>query len=193
MIKKLFLAIFLTTISAAATTAQINPEKAVMTAREQFSDIKNRSMELERMKRESSRRPEGDDSKLRFPLIKEDFEEIQKINNSIFRLTDAKKQAQHSIIFRLVSEMNARAVRLKSHLFANESGAKKESKTKRQIVERQDFKALFEALDESVNRFVHSPIFQNINVVNSKDSLQAQKDLETVIKVSDAIKVITKN
>ena len=43
-------------------------------------------------------------------------------------------------------------------------------------------------MDKSVNSFVHSSMFQNINLVNSDDSLKAQKDLETVIKTSFAIK-----
>ncbi len=193
MIKKLFLAIFLVSISAAATKAQINPEKAVMTARDQFSDIKNRSLELERMKRESSKRSSDEDMTLNFPRIKEDFEEIQKINSSIFRLISTQTPARDATVFKLVSELKARAVRLKSHLFADKSDAKKEAKNKRQIVEQQNLKTLFEALDESINSFVHNPIFHNINIVNSKDSLKAQKDLEIVIDISDAIRAVAKN
>ena len=43
-------------------------------------------------------------------------------------------------------------------------------------------------MDKSINSFVHSSLFQNVNLVNSQDSLKAQNDLETVIKISSSIK-----
>ena len=87
MIKEILLAIFLIVVSVAATPAQMNPEQAVKNARDQFSDIKNRSMELERMKREINKRPSDEDYTIKFPEIKEDFEKIQKTNSKVIKLT----------------------------------------------------------------------------------------------------------
>jgi hypothetical protein len=190
MIKKLLLAIFLFAVSAAATPAQINPEKAILNAREQFFDIKNRSIELERMKRDSHKRPVSRDVTRKFPAIKEDFEQIQKINSDVFKLTSVKTPIDYAVVLKFVSEINRRAIRLKSNLFSAET----KMKSKQEIVaEPQDIKTLLVDLDKCINSFVHSSIFQNVKLVNSEDSRKAQKDLETVINVSNAIKVKTKN
>jgi len=193
MMKKFLLAIFLPAVFAAATTAQSNPEQAVVNARDQFSDIKNRSVEMERVKREVHKRPANGDSSPKFPEIKEDFEQIQKINSEVLRLTAIKTPVNYAAVLKLVAEINQRAVRLKSNLFPAEHKQKKETKNKLKDVETQDVKTLLDALDKSIDSFAHNPIFQNVNVVNSKDSLKAQKDLETVINLSNAVNVKTKN
>lgn len=189
MIKKILLAIFLLGFSAAVIPAQANPEQAVLNAREQFSDIKKRSMELERIKRESGKRAVSDNLTQKFPAIKEDFEQIQKINSDVLKLTAAKQSLNYSAVLKSVAEIKRRAVRLKSNLFASEPEENNETKNKSQAIpETQDIKILLGALDKSIDSFVHSSIFQNIKLVNSDDSLKAQNDLENVIKISSAIK-----
>lgn len=190
MTKKLVLAIFLLTVSVAATPAQNTPEQAILEARDQFSDIKNRSIELERTKRDAYKQRVSNDSTLKFPEIKEDFEQIQNVNSDLFKLISAATPVDYAAVFKFVSEINRRAVRLKSNLFSAETN----TKNKRQIAAApQDIKTLAVDLDKSINDFVHSSIFQNVKLVNTEDSLKAQKDLETVINLSSAIKIKTKN
>ncbi len=189
MIKKFLLAIFLLGFSAAVIPAQVNPEQAVLNAREQFSDIKKRSMELERIKRESGKRTVSDNLTQKFPAIKEDFEQIQKINSDVLKIKAAKTSLNYSEVLKSVSEIKRRAVRLKSNLFPSEPEENNEPKNKSQAIpETEDIKILLGALDKSIFSFVHSSIFQNIKLVNSDDSLKAQKDLENVIKISSLIK-----
>jgi hypothetical protein len=193
MTKKLLFAIFLGSISAVAAAAQSNPEQAVINAQEQVSDIKKRSIELERMKRESNKRSVGDNLTQRFPEIKEDFEEIQKINANVLKLTTDKTAVNYSAVLKSVTEIKRRAVRLRSNLFSPEPEENNETKNEPQnTAETQDVKILFAALDKSIDSFVHSSIFKNINLVNSDDSLKAQKDLEEVIRISTAIRAKTK-
>jgi hypothetical protein len=188
MIKQLFLAIFLSTISAVATSAQSSAEQAAKNARDQFTDIKNRSIEIERVKRGANKRTTSDNSTPKFPEIKEDFEQIQKISSDVFQLTVIKTPINYNDVLKFVSEINHRAVRLKSNLFSSEPKQKREAKNKQQIVaDQQDVKILLDALDKSINSFVHSSIFQNVNIVNSQDSLNAQNDLELVIQISSSI------
>lgn len=188
MIKKLLSAIFLLTASAYATPAQINPEQAILNARDKFSDIKNRSIELERMKRDAYKRPVNKDFTLKFPEIKEDFEQIQKINSDVLQLTAVKAPIDYAAVLKLVSELNRRAARLESNLFSVKHNEKKGAKNKQPAIEPKEIKKLLDILDKSVNSFVHSSIFQNVNIVNSQDSLNAQKDLENVIEISSLIK-----
>jgi len=189
MIKKLFLAIFLLAGFVGATSAQFNPEQALLSAREESANIKNRSIELERIKREAFKRPLDNESTKKFPEIKEDFEQIQKLNGSVLQLNAAETPLNFHAVSKFVSEINRRAIRLRSNLFPAESKAK----NKEQTAESQDIKTLLSELDKFINKFAHSPIFQNTKLVNSADSLKAQKDLETVIAVSNSIKAKTKN
>ena len=192
MINKLFFAILLLNVLAASTSAQINPEQAILSAKDQFFDIKNRSIELERLKREANKRPVNKDLSSDFPQIKKDFEEIQKVNSKLFQLTVDNKPLNYYAVLKFVSEINQRASRLKSILFTPEPSAKNELKQKSETDESQDLKTLLEILDKSLNSFVHNPIFQNLKLVNSTDLIKAQKDLENVIYASKAIKVKTK-
>lgn len=190
MIKNILITVFLIFVAAAVTTpAQFNPEKSVSAAQDQFFDIKKRSVELERMKREANKISEPRDASLKFPEIKEDFEEMQRLNDKVVELSEASSQINNGDVLKLVSEIHHRAERLKSNLFLADPKTKKEKESKLQGSDKpQDTKALIRALDKSINTFVHSPIFQNINIVNLSDSLQAQKDLESVIRISSEIK-----
>jgi hypothetical protein len=190
MKEKLFLAIFLLAGFIGSTSAQSNPEQAILSARDEFFNIKSRSIELERTKRDASKRPLDKDSPGKFPEIKEDFEQIQKLNNSVLQLNSAEAPLNYQVVLKFVSEINRRAVRLRLNLFSAESKAKNKQHT---AAASQDIKTLLADLDKFINKFAHSSIFQNTKLVNSEDSLKAQKDLETVIAVSNSIKAKTKN
>ncbi len=90
MKKQLLLAILLLALSVVSASAQGSLEQAAKNARDQFFDIKNRSIELERMKREANKRPANANSAHGFPEIKEDFEQIQKINSDFLQPTIIK-------------------------------------------------------------------------------------------------------
>ncbi|CAA9384197.1 MAG: hypothetical protein AVDCRST_MAG74-722 [uncultured Pyrinomonadaceae bacterium] len=194
MMRKFLLTIFLLGAFVAATPAQSKADQTIANARDEFFDIKNRSIEMERMKREAYKLKFSENFTLKFPEIKEDFERIQKINDELLKLTAAKTSLNNSTVSKFVSEINRRAVRLRSNLFPAEPERKKEAKNKQPIsVESKDVRTLLAVLDESINSFVHSSLFQNINLVNMADSLKAQKDLEAIINASSTIEAKTKN
>ena len=117
MINKLFFAIILLNVFVSAAAAQLNPEQAILSAKDQFFDIKKRSIELERLKRDANKPPAKEDLSANFPQIKKDFEQIQKVNDNLFRLTNEKKQINHNAVLKFRSQINDRASRLKSILF----------------------------------------------------------------------------
>lgn len=193
MLKRLFFAFFLLAGSVAATSAQAKPEQALNEARDQFFDIKKRSIELERAKREAGKFSISENLTIKFPEIKNDFEEIQKLNDEIFQLTASETLPQNSAVHKSAAAIMRRAVRLQSNLFPTEQKPKKESPEKITNQETRDAKTLLKILDESINSFVHNAMFQNINLINPADALKAQKDLETVISASGALKAKTKD
>jgi hypothetical protein len=193
MTKFFFIAIFALAVFTYAAPAQMNPEQAVLSAREQFSNIKNRSMELERVKRESYKRPAGNIYVAKFPAIKEDFESIQKLNDAVVKLIAAKTSFDFAAVGKYVEQINQRAIRLKSNLFSDKPAQKKNAKEiQSETAAPREIRTLLADLDKFVVSFVHSPIFQNLNVVNSTDSQKAQKGLEEIITLSHVIKLQTK-
>jgi hypothetical protein len=188
MRKQLFLTLFLLTVFAAAGLAQSKPDQTIDNARDEFFDIKNRSITMERMKRDSRKRPVSRDYTPQFPEIKEDFEQIQKLNAGVYQLAAARAPLNYAAVLKSVSEIKRRSARLKSNLFADAEDEEKEPADKGPVVPSEDFKTLLGLLDTSLNKFVHSSMFQKLSLVNSADSLAARKDLETVIKVAAAIK-----
>lgn len=193
MIQKLILVIFLLSFSTAAFFAQTNPEQALIKAREQVSDIKKRSVELERIKREAGKRSISENLTLKFPEIKEDFEQIQKISFNVHKLTTDKTTINYLGILKSVSEIKRRAERLRSNLFTTDPEENNVTKKDPQNTDEiRDIKILIDDLNKAIDSFVHSSIFQNINLVNSNDSVKAQKDLENVIIISALIKAKSK-
>lgn len=193
MIKKNFiLAFFFLSIFTVVTSAQRTLEQSIIDAKDQFSDIKNRSMEMERIKRESYKRSVNAGFTPDFSAIKEDFEQMQKLNSNVFVFAPVDVTVNYEDVLKYVSEIHHRAVRLNSNLFFVEKKSMKDLGKDKKRSEPQDIKTLLNVMDESVNNFVHNSIFQNIKVVNSDDSLKAQKDLEKIIEVSLKVKIGSK-
>lgn len=193
MLKRSFTIFFLLAAGAIFVSAQGSVEDSLKRARERSGDIKNRSIELERMKREANQRP-APAAVPRFPQIKEDFEEIQKINSRVVEMTAVKTPINYVALLKSVAEIKDRASRLRTNLFSTGIETEgKNSNTKLPTEARlTDIPALTKILDRSINSFVHSSLFRNTNLVNPQDSLKAQNDLETVIAISSLLKERTK-
>lgn len=148
----------------------------------EMDGVRGRSSEIERVKRDAEKpdKKAGKTPEDKFPQIKEDFERIQIVNSEVLQAGGAPDYGRLS---EAAEEMRKRAARLKSNLFAPES----EKKKKGEVVEEKDqpdLKSLLSALDGALARFISSPMFQNIKVVNPQDSANAKHDLDEVIKLS---------
>ena len=187
MFQSIFAAIFICAASVAVCAQSV--EQNVKNARDQFSDLKNRSIEMERVKRAADSPPVRTDTTADFPAIKEDFERIQKINSENLQSSNRRKTIDYAAVFKFVTEINHRAARLNARLFASD-GEKKKAKTG--DAKLPDLPSLLTTLDRSINGFVHNSIFQNLNIINPQDSLKAQEDLEKIITVSAEIREQTR-
>jgi hypothetical protein len=194
MNKRLFFAAILVIVSIpySAAVAQDHGPPAGgsdKNLRDSSSDLKGRSNEIERVTRDA-KKPESRRSETppapNFEQIKEDFERIQIINGDVLQAPVSSGGHNYERISESASELNTRAIRLRSNLFPPRPS--KETKEKQPQTEEQDLKSLLTSLDESINSFTHSPIFQNTKVVTPEDSATAQKDLDAVIKISARIR-----
>jgi hypothetical protein len=188
MAKTFFLTIFITVASVIGISAQ-TIESSVLGAKDKFSDIKNRSNELERMRREADTPVRSENHEIRFPEIKEDFEQIQLINGDVLQPQAALSNPDLQAVYQAASEIKKRALRLHSNLFTTDT--KKKFKIKAGNADDNapvfDLKTGANELDIAIATFVKSSMFQNIQVVNSEDSQRAQKELENIVKLSAAI------
>lgn len=194
MNKRLFFAAILVIVSIpySAAVAQDHGPPAGgsdKNLRDSGSDLKGRSNEIERVTRDAkkpeSRRSENPATP-NFEQIKEDFERIQIINGDVLQAPVSSSGHNYERISESASELNTRAIRLRSNLFPPKSS--KESKEKQTQAEEQDLKSLLTSLDDSINSFTHSPIFQNTKVMTPEDSANAQKNLDAIIKISARIR-----
>ena len=147
--------------------------------------VRGRSSEIERVKRDSEK-PDKKAEKSpedKFPQIKQDFERIQIVNGEVLQAGGAPDYGRLS---EAAEEVRKRAARLKSNLFAPESEKKPKGESGEEEVQA-DLKSLLSTLDGALARFVNSPIFQNIKVVNPQDSAKAKHDLDEVIRLSTRV------
>jgi hypothetical protein len=198
MNKQLFLAallLFTPTLLSSAVAQDHGPPAggSDRNLRDSASDLKGRSNEIDRIERDAKKT----DSRVRdaeepeslpapnFPQIKEDFERIQIINSDVLQAIASKPD--YGRVSESAGEIEKRAIRLKSNLFAPKST--KQSKENEPVAEDQELKSLLTLLDNSIGTFTQNPMFQNSKVVNPQDSTNAQKELDAVIKISARIRI----
>ncbi len=153
------------------------------------NDVKFRSVELERIKRQSqdaeaaSYAPINPKITAQFNQVKDDYEAIQLLQAAIIKAYTKGKTIDYSMIETSATAMNKRGLRLDENLFAptkkdrtsNESGEKAE---KRLLV-----RDLIVELDNAVGDFVGSKIFGS-KVIESDVAIKTRDDLFRVLKYS---------
>ena len=193
MIKAICLAAFVCGAAVSVAVAQPNPEKAIQNAQDQFFDIKKRSVEMERIKRESMRRPAKADYTAAFPAIKKDFEKIQLLNDELQKQFPEPAVREDSAVAKPVAEIRQRAARLLKNLFPEpETPLEEKPEGPPTVVSPAEIGDMLIALDRAIQRFVHNPMFRNLNLVDSADSLRARQDLQRVIDLCEAVRAKSK-
>ncbi len=153
--------------------------------------IKMRSIELERVKREADKARPAESTRereMRFAEIKNDFEGIQKLQDAIIAAYTKGEKVNYSKIGRSAAAMRTEAFRLDKNLFGEKEERKVENKKARNN-KRESVRKLIIELDNSIGRFIKSPIFQNTKIVDSKISERAQKELENIIQLSEMLSI----
>lgn len=150
------------------------------------NSIRMRSLELERIKRESAKpkpRESSKEQEIKFAEIKEDFENIQKLQDGIIKSYTAGKEINYSKISRLAADMRNKALRLSANLFGTKSDEANVSEDS-DNAEKDTVRNLIIGLDDAIGFFISSPIFQNTKVVDRKASEIAQSNLKKVLNLS---------
>ncbi|MEZ5426961.1 MAG: hypothetical protein R2747_11880 [Pyrinomonadaceae bacterium] len=148
--------------------------------------IKMRSIELERIKREAHKAnpPENNQEReIKFAAIKEDFEKIQKLQESIVKTYTTGKEINYLKIGEMAANMKKNALRLENNLF----DVKPDQLEEKEHRGRKSVRDLIIELDDVIGKFVGNPIFQNTKVVDPKASEDARTELEKILFLSEAL------
>ena len=154
-------------------------------------NIKLRSVELDRIKREAEKTQvlrQENGKELNFSLIKDDFEGIQIKLEEIIKAyqppdTHYDKISTHS------NEITEMAVRLKGNVFEPKDESAKDDKASAQPEEfaGKPVRNLIIVLRDAIDRVARNPMWQNLQVIDPELSAKAEGDLDIVIKSSNAL------
>ncbi len=167
-------------------TAQV-PTPVVNNEIRDNSSIRSRTIELERVKRDSRKinpREYTKAQEIKFAEVKEDFESIQKLQNSIVKAYTTGEKINYEKISEAAAEMTKKAVRLNENLF-DSATEKSDENTKIDGAKQKSVRNLIIELDNIIEIFVSSPVFKNTKLVDPKDSEKSRLDLEKILRLSN--------
>ncbi|MDH3493476.1 MAG: hypothetical protein OEM82_08000 [Acidobacteriota bacterium] len=159
------------------------------------NSIKLRSVELERIKREAEktavlRREDG--KELKFSIVKEDFEGIQKEQMLIVDAYTKSREINYQQISKSSNKITEMAVRLRANVFAPEGSENKDEGDAGVAEAANPFvgksvRDLIVALDNVIGAVVSNPMWQKLAVIDPETSSVVEANLLDVINASTAL------
>ena len=152
------------------------------------NSIRMRSAELERIKREADKPnlESNAEREIRFARIKENFENIQKLQDEIVKIYTRSKKIDYGKISNSAANITKNSFRLGETLFGEKLKKTNENKPEENN-EPKKVTDLIVALDNAIGDFVSSPIFKNKQTIDRKISEKAEEKLREIIELSDAL------
>ncbi len=158
-----------------------------VSARKAEQDMIDREWNLTRMTNEADKQFKKEQISL-FPQIKEDFTNLQTVNNNLMRTVFVNNAIDYGVISGAIGEIRKRAFRLRQNLVLPKISDREEAHKQTDIRNNEQLKASLLGLDHAVMSFVKNPIFQAPNVVDPVLASTAGRDLEAIIASSNTIK-----
>lgn len=146
----------------------------------------NREVE-EGLRRPAGRGKREAAERLAVAQIKEDYERIQVVNNELAEAVANPAGVDLKLVVKSTAEIERRAERLLSNLALPELPPDLE-RVKMPAGGQEQLQPSLLMLGRLVNRFVHSPLFREVNVIDAQVSTRARRDLEGIIALSGRLK-----
>lgn len=128
------------------------------------------------------------DSALAYTQIREDYKQLQIVNNDLARSVDSSPTLDLKYIEKSVSEIKKRAVRLKENLMLPE-GEKSAQQVRPEIAPNpKQLKSSLVVLDNLIMEFVNNSIFDQTKKVDLQQGAKARRALDEIIEISEQIK-----
>lgn len=128
-----------------------------------------------------------DDDSLRLAVlkqIKEDFRNIQGLNNTMMAKSWAHEELDYGYISDSISQIKSKATRLRSNLALPKPKDVEERQLDLTHAGVKEFRTALLLLDKSIMDFIKNPLFQNPDVVEVNLAAQASQDLKVIIELS---------
>ena len=117
----------------------------------------------------------------RFKKIKDDFRDLQSLNNKMMAEAWMQDALDYSSIADTVSKIRGKANDLKGGLSLPEHEKPQTALTMPAVTTIRQFREELLLLDKTIMRFVTNPVFQAVNTVDVDLAKKASQDLEHVI------------
>jgi hypothetical protein len=124
----------------------------------------------------------------RFKKIKDDFRDLQSLNNKMMADAWLQDALDYSSIAEMVSKIRSKANDLKDGLSLPESENSRTDLKMPAVTTVRQFREQLLLLDKTLMRFVTNPVFQAANTVDVNLAKKASDDLEQVISLTFDLK-----
>lgn len=186
--KNTIFVVFSLIVFTASIFAQVSPNPVADAEIRDNNSIRMRELELERVKRDANKPRRGETSKLakvRFAVIKDDFENIQKLQSSIVKAYTTGEKINYEKIRDSALEMRKKATRLGVNFF-NINAETYTYKYPRNLGPIS-VKDLIVEIDNTLIVFVSNPMFANPTVVDAAENERAEVNLKRLIELSASL------
>lgn len=124
----------------------------------------------------------------RYKKIKDDFRDLQALNNKMMADAWAQDALDYSSIADMVSKIRGRASDLKDSLALPESENPQTATKTATVTTVRQFREQMLRLDKTIMSFVNNPVFQAANTVDVDLAKKASADLEQVLSLTQDLK-----
>jgi hypothetical protein len=124
----------------------------------------------------------------RFKKIKDDFRDLQSLNNKMMADAWLQDALDYSVIADMVSRIRSKANDLKEGLSLPESKDSQTASKTPAVTTGRQFREELLLLDKTIMSFVTNPVFQVANAVDVNLATKASTDLEQVISLTIDLK-----
>ncbi|HKS30254.1 MAG TPA: hypothetical protein VJS44_20685 [Pyrinomonadaceae bacterium] len=172
-------------------SAQQKMEEAMRSEAERRAGEEERRIAAWELRMAEVRRPptQRRDATLAYTQIRDDYKQLQVVNNDLARAVDASPTLDLKYIEKSVSEIKKRAARLKENLMLPEGQKPQEVRAKQEIAANpRQMKSSLVVLDNLVMAFVNNSIFDQTKKVDIEQAAKARHALEEIIELSEQIK-----
>jgi hypothetical protein len=137
--------------------------------------------------RKPAERAKREEERLALAQIKEDYDRIQVLNEELAEAVSTPGELDLQLVAKSTSEIGKRAERLLHNLALPELTADVE-RVKVPAEGQAQLQPSLLMLRRLVDRFVRSPLFREVNVIDTQVSTRTRRDLEGIIELSNRLK-----
>ncbi len=205
--KKLFVlvALIFSTAIGSNICAQVTPPPGAGDKDLRDTDVKRRSVEMERVERDAKKTGKSavnqaaaqaeDRLAAKYGEIKTDYEQIQMSQDAVIKTYQGSGKIDYAQIGKSASEINRSATRLHLNLFPAppienavvKKEEKKDDKIEKETKAAKSVRDLIVDLDNRIGSFATSSMFQNLRTVDAAVSEKTRLDLEKIIELSEML------